>query len=126
MSVAAMISEHPDVQGHLNEPLAKAVRHLMFCSAICASCADACLAEEGDMKQCIRTCLDCSDICAAVTRVALRRTGGNETLIRDALGLAIQACETCAQECRKHDSDHCQRCAEMCRETAEDCRQVSL
>ena len=122
MSIAKMIAAHPDVAGNLNEPLATAVRHAMFCSAICTSCADACLAEEMDMAQCVRTCLDCADICEAVMKVATRRTGSNETVLREALQLCITACDVCAEECSRHDNDHCRRCAEMCRECSADCR----
>lgn len=122
MSIAEMIKAHPDVAGHLNEPLALAVRHAMFCSTICTSCADACLAEPMDMRQCIRNCLDCADICAMTANVATRRTASNEALIQSALRLCIEACETCAAECERHDNDHCRRCAEMCRECARDCK----
>ena len=59
MSIQKMISEHPDViaSGYVNEALGRAVKHAMYCSAICNSCADACLAEDMDMSQCIRMCL---------------------------------------------------------------------
>lgn len=126
MSIAEMIKSHPDVDGNLNEPLALAVRHAMFCSAICTSCADACLAEEmvADMRQCVRLCLDCSDVCQATVHVATRRTGSNEALIESMLRTCIHACELCAAECEKHDNPHCARCAEMCRECAEDCRKA--
>jgi hypothetical protein len=124
MSIQKMISEHPDVvaSGHVNEPLGQAVKHAMYCSAICNSCADACLAEDMDMSQCIRLCLDCSDVCEATYRIAMRRTGGNRELIRAQLATCIKACELCEAECAKHDHDHCRRCAQMCRECAEDCR----
>ena len=122
MSIAKMIAAHPDVAGNLNEPLAQAVRHAMFCAAICNSCADACLAERMDMRQCVRTCLDCADICEATYRVATRRTGSNEVVLREMLQLCITACDVCAEECARHDNDHCRRCAEMCRECADDCR----
>ena len=122
MSIAKMIAAHPDVAGNLNEPLAQAVRHAMFCAAICNSCADACVAERMDMRQCVRTCLDCADICEATYRVATRRTGSNEVVLREMLQLCITACDVCAEECARHDNDHCRRCAEMCRECADDCR----
>ena len=122
MSIAKMIAAHPDVAGNLNEPLALAVRHAMFCAAICTSCADACVAEEMDMRQCVRTCLDCADVCDMVMKVATRRTGSNEVVLREALQLCITTCDLCAEECAKHDNDHCRRCAEMCRECARDCR----
>lgn len=124
MSIAKMIASHPDVAGNLNEPLALAVRHAMFCSAICTSCADACLAEEmaKEMRQCIRLCLDCADVCDAAFKLATRRTGSNEIVIQEMLQLCITACDLCAEECGRHDHDHCRLCAEMCRETSRDCK----
>ena len=124
MSIAKMIAAHPDVAGDLNEPLATAVRHAMLCSAICTSCADACVAEErvAHMRQCIRTCLDCADICAATARAATRRTGSNEEVLRATLELCADVCDTCAEECARHEDGHCRLCAEMCRECARDCR----
>ncbi len=126
MSIEKMIAEHPDVvaSGAYNEALGLAVKHAMYCAAICNSCADACLAEEMDMSQCVRTCLDCSDVCEATYRVATRRTGSNVAVIRATLEACIGACEVCEAECANHDNDHCRRCAQMCRECAEDCRKA--
>lgn len=124
MSIKEMISEHPQVGADFNEQLAEAVKHAMYCAAICNSCADACSAEEGDMRRCIRLCSDCSDICEAAYRVATRRTSGNVAVIESMLRTCIEACETCAAECEKHDNPHCRRCATMCRECAEDCRKA--
>jgi hypothetical protein len=123
MSIEQMISEHPDVtDGNYNESLGRAVKHAMLCSAICNSCADACLAEPTDLTQCIRLCLDCSDICAATARVAMRRSGGDRETIRTLLAVCIRACDICGNECAGHDHPHCRRCAQMCRECAADCR----
>lgn len=122
MSIAKMIAAHPDAAGDPNEPLALAVRHATFCAAICTSCADACSAEEMDMRQCVRLCMDCADICDAAFKVAIRRTGSNQTVLCDTLQLCATACDLCAEECERHDNDHCRRCAEMCRECARDCR----
>jgi hypothetical protein len=127
MSIEKMISEHPDVSGHLNEPLAQAVRHAMYCAAICNSCADACLAEREveERRDCIRHCMDCADICAATYRVATRRTGSNEAILRATLELCAAACDACEKMCSHHDDAHCRRCAQMCRECAEDCRKAA-
>src|SRR5688500_16697315 len=57
MSIRKMIALHPSVGEHVNQPLGDAVHHLMYCAKMCASCADACLAEPMDMTQCIRVCL---------------------------------------------------------------------
>lgn len=124
MSIKEMISEHPDVAGNDNEALTEAVKHAMYCAAIANSCADACSAEDMDMRRCIRLCMDCADVCTMTYRVATRRTDENRQLIRSALAVCIEACETCAAECEKHDHAHCRRCAKMCRECADDCRRA--
>ena len=126
MSIRKMISLHPDVGGHVNQPLGDAVHHAMYCAKMCLSCADACLAEDMDMRQCIRTCLDCADICDATANLGLRRTGSNEQLQREMLDLCARACDACAAECEKHDHEHCKLCAQMCRECADDCRNAAL
>lgn len=122
MSLEKMLALHPDVGGDLNEQLALAARHAMLCSLFCTSCADACAAEPMDMTECIRTCLDCADICAATARVGVRRSGRNVEMLRAQIETCIRACELCAEECGRHDHEHCRLCAQMCRECAGDCR----
>ena len=125
MSIRKMIALHPDVAGHVNQPLGDAAHHLMYCARMCLSCADACAAEKMDMRQCIRTCLDCSDICEATGKLAVRRTGANEQVLREMLELCARVCDACAAECEKHDHEHCKLCAQMCRECAADCRNAA-
>lgn len=120
MSIQKMLALHADVSGDVNETLATAARHAMFCAEMCTSCADARSAEEMDMRQCIRSCLDC----AATARLAIRRTGENVAVLRAMLETCIRTCELCAEECARHEHAHCQLCAEMCRECAEDCRKA--
>ncbi len=124
MSIEKMISLYPDVAGDLNEALATAARHAMYCSLICTSCADACLAEPMDMRQCIRICSDCADVCGATARLMVRRTGQDIEMLRAQMEACIQACEICAAECERHDHEHCKLCAQMCRECADDCRKA--
>lgn len=124
MSLEKMISLHPDVGGDANQALATAARHAMLCSLFCTSCADACLAEDMDMQQCVRVCSDCADVCAATARLAVRRSGQDIGMLRAQLEICIRACELCAGECEGHDHEHCKLCAQMCRECAGDCRDV--
>ncbi len=123
MSLQKMIQAHPQVKDETEE-LILAARHAMLCSLFCTSCADACLAEDADMAQCIRYCLDCADVCTATARLATRRTAQNIDVLRSQLQTCIEACETCASECEKHDNEHCSLCAKMCRECADDCRKA--
>ena len=119
MSIRKMIALHPDVAGHVNQPLGDAAHHLMYCARMCLSCADACAAEKMDMAQCIRICLDCSDVCEATGKLAVRRTGSNEQVLREMLELCARVCDECAAECERHDHEHCKLCAQMCRECAD-------
>ncbi|NIJ20219.1 hypothetical protein FHS95_001911 [Sphingomonas naasensis] len=122
MSIREMLSLHPERDGEVNDLLATAARHAMFCATMCTACADACLAEAMDMRQCVRACLDCADICQATTRLATRQTGDNARILRALLELCAHACEACAEECERHAHEHCRLCAKMCRECAQDCR----
>lgn len=124
MSIVKMISEHPDVDGHLNDPLAEAVRKAMQSAAICNSCADACTAESdvASRVDCIRACMDCADICTTTMRVAARRAGENVAVIRSMLELCITACNACIEHCGHHDDDHCKRCAAICEECVDACQ----
>ena len=99
MSLRQMIALHPNERDHVNQPLADAVHHLMYCAKMCASCADACLAEAMDRTQCSRVCLDCEDVCEATGRLALRRTGENSQAVREMLELCARTCDACAAEC---------------------------
>ena len=84
MSLQKMVAAHPQVDDE-TEGLILAARHAMLCSLFCTSCADACVAEDMDMAQCVRTCLDCADICAATARLAVRRTAQNIDVLRNGL-----------------------------------------
>ena len=123
MSIRKMISLHPKATN--NQALGDAVHHLMYASKMSMSCADACMAEDMDMTQCVRLCLDASDICEATSRLGTRRTGDDQPVLRELLELCARMCEQCAAECEKHAHEHCTLCAQICRECAEDCRKAA-
>ena len=125
MSIRKMISLHPASKDHVNQALGDAVHHLMYCSKMALSCADACMAEQMDMTQCVRLCLDCSDICEATARLGARRTGDDQPMLRELLEVCARMCEQCAAECERHDMETCRRCADACRRGAEECRRIA-
>ena len=124
MSIKEMIQDHPQVGSDYNEQLGEAIKHAMYGAAIMNSCADACVYEmtqdQMDRSSCIRRCLDASDACTAFYRIASRRTAGNVTVMKSLSEAVIIACKVCAEECAKHDNEHCRRCERMCREVVED------
>lgn len=128
MRVEEIIATHPDVKGSTAKLLIAAIEETLSCAQTCASCADACLAEDmvERMRQCIRLCLDCADICATTGLLSTRRTGSNEQLIAQMLSVCATACHLCAEECERHAAmhEHCRICAEACRACAEACQRA--
>jgi hypothetical protein len=75
------------------------------------------------LRQCIRLNLDCADICNITGRIATRRTGSDEEMIRRMLDACAAACRVCGEECQRHADkhEHCRICAESCRSCMEAC-----
>lgn len=92
------------------------------CIQACEHCYDACFHEEhsGMMKKCIQTDRECSDICS----LTLQAISRNSEFKDDLIALCAKVCEKCAEECEKHDHDHCQKCANACRRCAEVCKEL--
>jgi hypothetical protein len=125
MHAMQMISTHPDVRGNTNDVLIRCIEECYDCAQACTSCADACLAEEmvTQLRQCIRLNQDCADVCAATGRLASRRTGSNEALLKMMLEACAEACRLCGIECDRHGDqhEHCQICADTCRRCEQAC-----
>ena len=115
MQVQEMISTHPKMRGQSNDLLICCIEECYSCAQSCTACADACLAEDmvKSLTQCIRLNLDCADVCNITGRLATRRTGSDEEMIRRMLHTCAAACRLCAEECEKHAGmhEHCRICA---------------
>jgi hypothetical protein len=128
MHAQEMLSTHPRVSGQTSDALIRCIEECYSCAQICTSCADACLAEDNvkSLTQCIRLDLDCADVCNITGRIATRRTGSDEEMIRRMLDACAAACRLCAEECGKHAKmhEHCRICAEACRRCMSACEQA--
>ncbi|HSJ30037.1 MAG TPA: four-helix bundle copper-binding protein, partial [Longimicrobiales bacterium] len=95
------------------------------CAAICASCADACLAEPNvaELVKCIRLNVDCADICEMTGRFFARASARDRDTLRHLLRACAAACRVCGEECARHAQhmEHCRICADSCRACAEAC-----
>ena len=93
------------------------------CAVACQHCAALCLQEPGvkAMTRCIGLDFDCAELCS----VAVALMAGGSELADATCGLCARACRMCAEECAKHDADHCQQCAETCRVCANACERVA-
>lgn len=90
------------------------------CINHCNYCADACLDEENvkEMTTCIRTDRVCAEVCSALNQVLA--TGYSD--VNDLVKYCMKVCSACADECGKHDANHCQNCADACRKCADACK----
>jgi hypothetical protein len=122
--VTKVLETHP--QSTVNEALTRCIEQCVACELTCTSCADACLAEEHvqELVRCIRLNLDCADMCGATGRVLTRQTSSEPRLARSMLEACAQACRVCAEECERHDREHCRVCAEACRRCEQACEDV--
>jgi hypothetical protein len=130
MHAREMIGTHPAVRGgQTNDALIRCIEECYSCAQTCTSCADACLSESmvQELTQCIRLDLDCADICNIMGRIATRRTGSDDEVMRRMLSVCAAACRRCADECQKHADmhEHCRICAESCRRCMEACQEVA-
>ena len=99
----------------------KLIHALGNCNNHCNHCADACLEEThvNKMVQCIRTDRVCAEVCSALNQILATKFDDVDDLVR----YCIKICLICAEECEKHDMEHCQRCAAACRNCIAECEQ---
>jgi hypothetical protein len=94
---------------------------LLDCMLACENCAASCLKEDDvkDMTRCISLDWDCAGVCIQAAQLLQR----NSEIAHQYLLLCEEICRMCADECGKHDHDHCRQCAEACRVCAEACHE---
>ena len=125
-TVRQMVTTNPNPPAIRRDQLIQCIEVCVLCEQTCAACADACLGESDSnhLRRCIRMNLDCADVCAATHRMLSRHYEPQLALLARQLELCAAACALCAEECRRHDHEHCQVCAEMCERTEDECRQA--
>lgn len=104
---------------HENNEIIKALQE---CIITCNECFDACLKEShvSSMTDCIRLNRDCADICSLLVQAISRNSNQLSALAKS----CVEICRKCADECSKHDHEHCQRCAKACTECVSQCQKI--
>jgi len=93
------------------------------CAVACNHCATSCL-HETDVKmmvKCIALDMDCAQICALAVAAMARGSAHAQAIC----ALCADICQSCGDECVKHDMAHCQQCAEACQKCAQECRKMA-
>lgn len=98
----------------------KFIHALGNCINHCNYCADACLDEDNlkKMVPCIRIDKVCAEACAALVQILAIKDADAKGLVE----YCQKVCRDCAEECEKHDSQHCKDCAKACRECEQACK----
>jgi hypothetical protein len=105
---------------HLNDEQRDCIENCQEASEICEWCAEECLGDP-EMEECARLCRDVADLTSLHARLMAR----NSRFSQELGAICADACDACAEECERHDAEHCQVCAEVLRECAESCRATS-
>ena len=104
---------------HSNHPHAELIQTLIDCARNCERCAKACLDEDNVqmMAHCIELDRDCADMCFQGARYLER----DAEIAHKFLLVCEEMCRICAEECGKHEDEHCKACAQSCLKCAEAC-----
>jgi len=114
MSLAETVSKID----HLSEEERECIEICNEAAGVCEWCADECLGDE-EMEECARLCRDVADIASLHARFMARNSNYSKQLAE-----ALRRRLECAEECERHDAEHCQVCAEVLTECAESCRNM--
>jgi hypothetical protein len=82
---------------------------------VCEWCADQCLDEEDGMTECIRLCRDVADLAIQNVRFIARDSAFGPEVAET----FAYAAEECADECARHQNEHCQACATTLRQAVD-------
>lgn len=113
------LSETASKIDHLNDEARECLENCIEAAEVCEWCADECLGNE-EMEECARLCRDVADVTSLHARFMARDSNYSTELAEVCAGV----CEECAEECERHDAEHCQVCADVLRDCAESCRNM--
>jgi Cys-rich four helix bundle protein (predicted Tat secretion target) len=120
----AATEESPHVHGSHHKSLADAAG---ACVATGQSCLDHCLDLLGnghkELAACAKSVTQLLSLCSALQNLANQ---DSRYLVKLA-GVAMDVCEDCEQECKKHADKHeaCKRCGEACGACYKECKQLA-
>ena len=104
-------------------PYQSCIEYCQQCAAVCEQCLAACLKEEDPamMIGCIRLDIECIAVCRTAAKLMSLESNYANAMCQ----LCADVCTACADECEKHDMDHCRKCAAICRDCAAECMSMA-
>lgn len=99
----------------------KLINTLGECVTACDYCANACLNKNHvqEMVNCMRVNHVCAEVCSALHQLLVM----DYEEVKELVMYCIKVCNDCAEECEKHDQEHCVKCAKACRQCAVECQE---
>jgi hypothetical protein len=106
----------------MNQIYQDCIKACQECLEACNVCFDSCLKEDNVkmMSECIQSDRECAEVCS----LAISSMQYDSPNVKSILKLLVEVCETCGNECKKHDHEHCQKCADACFKCVEECRKL--
>ena len=97
---------------------------LNACATVSNSCFNDCLNEKDFtmLARCVELARECSEICQLTSSFISRDSENVDKLLK----LCFEICNTCEEECEKHDYEFCQRCARVCKRCSEMCSEYQM
>lgn len=127
---AALAADDPHAHHHMHGGGSKN-QELISAASDCITKGEACMAHclvllgdgEKEMAACAQSVNQTLAICTALLKLAVQ----DSKLLPAMAKVAIQACEACEKECRKHEKKHsqCKDCAESCAACLKQCKALA-
>lgn len=93
------------------------------CMVVCEHCATECLHEK-DVKH-MAHCIELDWACAEICRCTAALMSQGSEFAKQLCVICAEICQSCGNECSRHNMNHCQRCAEVCFACAQACREMA-
>jgi len=108
----------------IDKPLLNAATHCAQVAEVCqAHCQQSLATGDTMLKDCSRSVAQLLPICEALASLTAQASG----YLPQYAKLALQVCQDCEKECRKHEKHHdfCKECADACAACAKECQRVA-
>lgn len=95
------------------------IEELHRCAAQCLYCFEGSDKEENKeaLQKCMVLNMKCAETCKLVVQMLDKNTNDFEMYLKRCSIICLK----CANECDKHEHEHCKQCAAVCRECSEMC-----
>jgi Cys-rich four helix bundle protein (predicted Tat secretion target) len=121
---AAADHDHHHMHGKQNQALVESAADCIVKGQICIShCLDLLAEGDKDMAACAKSVNQMLALCNALVSLGTQQSAYLPAVSK----VALEACEACEKECRKHEKKHeqCKACADSCAACIKQCKALA-